>query len=152
MRSSVSDACENDIDWLLEVEREAFIPPWTHGTLLSEIYDSDSYFVIAREGGLNLGFVILKRLVDSGELLQIATHKDARRRGVASMLLAAAITHSKECGLDAVFLEVRKSNDAAASLYIKHGFVPNRVRKNYYADPIEDAVEMVLRIKYCDLD
>lgn len=136
-------ASEMDIPWILEVEREDFSPPWTQDSLLSEIHNEDSYFSIAQFDGCNLGFVILRRLVDSGELLQIAAHKSARRRGVASALLSAAIEDAAEKGITSVFLEVRKSNDAAISLYLKHGFRPIRQRKDYYTDPIEDATEMV---------
>jgi len=45
-----------------------------------------------------------------------------------------------------VFLEVRKSNEAAIALYKKHGYKPVGLRKNYYTSPVEDAVIMARRI------
>jgi len=128
--------------WIFEIEQEAFSPPWTHGSILSEIYNADSFFAVARESDVVLGFVILRRLVDVGELLQIAVREDVRRSGVADLLLDAALGFVRENGLASVSLEVRKSNDAAISLYVKHGFKPTRQRKDYYAEPLEDAVEM----------
>ncbi|MCD0152611.1 GNAT family N-acetyltransferase, partial [Streptococcus agalactiae] len=41
-----------------------------------------------------------------------------------------------------VFLEVRYSNIVAQKLYERCGFVVLGKRKNYYHDPIEDAIVM----------
>ena len=45
-----------------------------------------------------------------------------------------------------VLLEVRRSNDPAIGLYRKHGFSVFGVRKKYYADNDEDAIEMALSL------
>jgi ribosomal-protein-alanine N-acetyltransferase len=141
---------------ILEIEREAISPPWTHGALLSEIYNGDSFFAVAHSelgtqgGKLSgnqisslLGFVILKRAADEGELLRIAVDSSARRCGAADSLMSAAFDHAKENAVKSIFLEVRKSNEAAIGLYKKHGFKQVRYRKDYYSDPIEDALIMV---------
>lgn len=39
-------------------------------------------------------------------------------------------------------LEVRKSNLVAQNLYVKCGFEPRGIRKNYYTDTKEDAIIM----------
>ena len=159
---SIRAATEDDIPRILEIENDTIAPPWTHGGLLSEIYRDDSFFVVSFMGehkacpyGIDdnisnvpgpgiLGFVILRQTAeDEGELLQIAVDNSARRRGIADLLMGAALRYSDEHSLMSVFLEVRKSNDAAVSLYKKHGFVTVRVRKGYYSDPAEDAVVMV---------
>ena len=54
----------------------------------------------------------------------------------------AVISHMVENDLLSLFLEVRKSNLAAVNLYKKHGFINVRVRKDYYNDPVEDAIVM----------
>ena len=43
-------------------------------------------------------------------------------------------------------LEVRKSNQPAIGLYEKLGFTRDGLRKNYYENPIEDAVLMSKRL------
>jgi ribosomal-protein-alanine N-acetyltransferase len=45
-----------------------------------------------------------------------------------------------------VLLEVRRSNVAAQGFYRSVGFVEEGRRPGYYADPIEDAVLMRLRL------
>jgi len=134
-------ATEDDIGRVLEIEREAISPPWTHGSLLNEIYNGDSFFALAGSEPIT-GFLILRRIADEGELFQVAVDKTARRRGVASALMEAAFFWARETGLHSIFLEVRKSNEAAIGLYKKFGFLPVGERKNYYADPVEDAVVM----------
>ena len=151
----VSAATETDMQRILDIEQDSISPPWPHGALLSEIYCEDSFFAVARRVAENsgasrvhdiLGFVILRRAADEGELFQIAVDKTARRRGIADMLMGAALEYVSGCGLTSVYLELRASNEAAACLYEKHGFVRLRSRKNYYTDPAEDALVMV---RYC---
>jgi len=140
----IAEAVEADIPRILEIEREAIMPPWTHGALLSEVYGEDSYFAKAADKDRSQlqGFVILRRMGDEGELLQIAVDKASRRCGLADSLMRAAIDFAENNLLSTIFLEVRKSNSAAIGLYEKHGFTPARTRKDYYSDPIEDALVM----------
>jgi len=161
---SVIPATENDIQRILEIEQEAISPPWTHGALLSEMYKKDSYFVIAIDDSAPsttdvddyssptvdkhrspavVGFAILRSVGDDGELLQIAVDKAQKRGGVADLLMIATLEYARKNTLGSVFLEVRRGNAAAVGLYKKHGFTSMRIRKNYYSDPVGDAVVMV---------
>jgi ribosomal-protein-alanine N-acetyltransferase len=151
----IESASEADLLQILEIEREAILPPWTHGALLAEMFREDSFFAVARDGKLQcggrengdvLGFVVLRRMGDEGELLQIAVEKATRRTGVAGLLMGAALSFAEGHALRSVFLEVRKSNEAAIMLYGKHGFKPVRQRKSYYNDPVEDAVVMAREV------
>ncbi|MCL2426950.1 MAG: ribosomal protein S18-alanine N-acetyltransferase [Oscillospiraceae bacterium] len=157
----ISPATEEQIEQILEIEKEAISPPWSHGALLSEIYSEDSYFIVAKNGLADsfncpnpcshpcldpsevLGFAILRQVGDDGELLQIATKRSARRRGVGDSLIKNVLQHAISKAYQSVFLEVRKSNDVAIHLYEKHSFTTLRVRKDYYTDPIEDANIMI---------
>ena len=141
----IEAAAESDLPRIMEIEQETIAPPWTHGALLGEIYREDSFFAVARLEPRSpplLGFVILRRMGDEGELLQIAVDKASRRLGVADSLMAAALEFSQETSMGTIFLEVRKTNETAVGLYKKHGFKSVRTRKDYYSDPVEDAVVM----------
>jgi len=48
----------------------------------------------------------------------------------------------KKEGVSYIFLEVRPSNKTAVALYKKLGFQKLGLRKNYYHNPIEDAIIM----------
>jgi len=135
-------ARENDIAEIMALERAAFSPAWTEGAVLRELDSGDAFFAVAREGGQILGFVVLRYMADEAELFQIAVRADARRRGIGDKLLQAAENDARERAAARIFLEVRKSNDAAIKLYEKRGFFRAGLRKSYYDAPTEDALVM----------
>lgn len=92
------------------------------------------------------GFALTWRVADEVHLINIATHPAERRRGVARALLGALIEDALSSGARMVLLEVRRSNHAAIGLYRKHGFCAIGLRRAYYSDNGEDAVEMLLSI------
>jgi len=134
---------EDDVTRILEIERESFTPPWTHGSFLRELYSDESFFAVAVEEKTICGFVILRRVADEGELFRIAVDSNARRRGAADMLMRAALLYAGEVALRKIYLEVRSSNTPAIALYMKHGFTPAGRRKRYFDSPVEDAVIMI---------
>ena len=91
-----------------------------------------------------LGFLVAWHVADEFELLDLATEPSQRRRGVASALVTELVETAQQLAGSAVFLEVRSSNRAARALYEKHGFRVVHERKNYYRDPVENAVCMRL--------
>ena len=54
--------------------------------------------------------------------------------------------YATEVGARLILLEVRRSNLPAISLYRALGFYAMGVRRAYYADNQEDAVEMMLHL------
>jgi ribosomal-protein-alanine N-acetyltransferase len=74
------------------------------------------------------------------EIENIAVSGPARRRGLGSHLLGEFLDMVRDQGGQAVFLEVRESNQAARKLYEKWAFCEAGRRKGYYQDPPEDAL------------
>jgi len=158
---TIALATERDIPQILDIEKEAFSPPWTHDALLDELCKEDSYFIVARDNTaksqtdvfatlepspcLNcvLGYALVRQVGDDRELLKIAVEKTARGNGIGDLLMCAVLDHAEENMLKPIFLEVRVGNIAATRLYEKHGFKSVRIRKDYYNDPYEDAIIMV---------
>ncbi len=85
--------------------------------------------------------------VDEGQIINIATHPDHRRKGYAAAILRALLRHAKDAHLESVSLEVRVSNEAAIAMYRAAGFVEAGRRKGFYTKPVEDALVMVCKIK-----
>ena len=78
------------------------------------------------------GIIIAQSLVDEAELLFIFVRKVSRRTGLGAFLLNNALRHLASTGTIDVFLEVARSNRAAALLYEKNLFKPVGTRTKYY--------------------
>jgi [ribosomal protein S18]-alanine N-acetyltransferase len=104
---------------------------------------SSSYVLVVEEKSEAVGvsgFLAARKVDAEWELENIAVAENVRRKGIASRLLGELISHARESGGTAIFLEVRESNGGARSLYRRLGFQENGVRKNYYSNPAENAV------------
>ena len=140
-------ATEDDIPRILEIENDAFTPPWPHGALLSEIINKATCFLVATSNATVLhGFAILRQVGDESELFQIAVDKPVRGNGIADTLLDAVLSWVRERGVKKIFLEARVGNAAAISLYNKHRFNTVGRRKGYFTQPVEDAIIMTIEL------
>lgn len=88
-------------------------------------------------------------VADELEIDNVAVAPDWRRSGIGSKMIAAAMQVASQKGAVQAFLEVRSSNEAACSLYEKIGFIVVGRRKNYYREPVDDA--LILSQKIADL-
>jgi ribosomal-protein-alanine N-acetyltransferase len=96
------------------------------------------------DAGQARAFLLAWLVVDELHVLSVATLPEFRRRGMARALLARALEFAREADARMVLLEVRRSNAAAIRLYRTFGFSATAVRPKYYADNLEDAIEMSL--------
>lgn len=94
-----------------------------------------------------LGYALGWWVVDELQLLSIATRPEARRRGVARRLLEALSAAARAAGGQRVSLEVARNNLAAVRLYESAGFAVFNVRKQYYRETGDDALEMELTLR-----
>src|ERR1019366_1303290 len=101
----------------------------------------------AVQGGSEIsGFILVRVVADEMEILNFAVDLGARRQRIGSDLLGRAIEQARQAGIKQIHLEVRDSNAAARKFYLSAGFTEYGRRKDYYSQPVEDAVLMVLRI------
>ena len=123
-----------------ELEALCFSEPWSEKALELLLGDGAVGLVcVAAYGGMLL--VPLE-----GQVTNIATHPDFRRRGLGRALLRALLTVAKEKGCEQVALEVRASNEAAIRMYEDAGFSTAGRRRGFYRDPREDALVMLCPI------
>jgi ribosomal-protein-alanine N-acetyltransferase len=137
-----------DIDQVLAIEQASFTMPWSRNLFLSEFRNpAVSLMLVARSpdgGGRIIGYIVCWAVADELHILDLATEPSWRRKGIARMLVLAAIREGDAVGASRVFLEVRASNQAALLLYEGLGFTRSLVREGYYDMPVEDAVVMSL--------
>ena len=123
------------------LERAVFAHPWSVRSL--ELLCGDTAFGFATQAGDTVtAYGGMLTVLDEGQITNIATHPDHRRRGLGTSVLSALLDEARARRLCFVTLEVRVSNIAAVSLYEKFGFLVVGKRPRFYTSPAEDALVM----------
>jgi ribosomal-protein-alanine N-acetyltransferase len=129
---------------MAELDALCFSAPWRIEDFRYEILENDlaHYLVCEAERGI-VAYAGLWAVLTEGHIMNVAVHPDFRRRGLGAAVLGELLRRSAgEFGLEAFTLEVRAANSAALRLYERFGFRREGRRKEYYSDPLEDAVVM----------
>ncbi len=136
-----------DIPFLVRIEQATFSEPWSKQAFSDALSDPNALFLVACEETSDqpLSYVGMYVAADEGEITNVATDPDFRRRGLAEAVLSQVKKLGKEKGLTHLVLETRKSNAPAIALYEKTGFAIAGERKGFYRFPPEDAYVMMLR-------
>ena len=133
-----------DIPEIHGIEKQCFTCPWSVRSLEASIALPVSYWFGARIDGRLAGFVGSFSAAGEAEILDVAVDPACRRQGIGRLLMTSALATLRDSGAETVFLDVRRSNDPAVSLYRSLGFEVFAVRSMYYSDPPEDAYGMRL--------
>ena len=145
----VRRAVDGDIAGVLRVERGSReAPHWDEARYREMVQGCEAealrrVLLVAAEGELVVGFVVGAVLLDDAELESVAVEEAYRRRGVASALSEALFVWAAGQGAALMRLEVRAENVAAQTMYERLGFQQCGLRREYYADPVDDAVLMM---------
>ncbi len=147
---------ERDLEDVLALETLCFTNPTTREMFRYEVESSDvlhAYVMRPAPGMLDPDDVspVLARgavvaycavwiIFDELHINTLAVHPCWRRQGVASLLLTHVLDDAVRLGAEKATLEVRRSNEGARKLYERFGFEVGGVRKEYYRQPVEDAL------------
>ena len=112
------------------------VSPWTLEQIQADLSQAQTWYALAYEGTEVIGFLAVQENNFEAEVLQIAVKKAYQGQGIASVLFAQLPTDKE------IFLEVRKSNQRAQAFYKKEKMAIIAERKDYYHDPVEDAIIM----------
>jgi ribosomal-protein-alanine N-acetyltransferase len=130
---------KDDIDQLLILERLCFSTPWTRKMFEEELKNDKVYYVVAVIEKKLVGYGGIWMVLDEGQITNIAVHPNFRRQKIGLGIVERILTKAKENGIDALTLEVRKSNLSGILFYQRIGFYVGGERKQYYKNPSEDA-------------
>ncbi len=125
---------------VLRLEELGMTAPWSAAQVTAELAHTLSEGFGAERDGCLHGFALFRNWADECELLRIVVHPWERRQGIAAGLLHFALAECAALGCEVCFLEVRASNTPALALYAGLGFEQDGLRKNYYDNPVEDAL------------
>ena len=133
-----------DVDQVCLLEEMVFSMPWHKESFIEMIENKDALYLVADDecAGV-IGCCGVRSIVGEGDITNVVVHPDFRKKGVAyEMLSQLLLRGEKDFGIKEFTLEVRYSNMGAIHLYEKLGFVSEGVRKNFYEEPLEDALIM----------
>ena len=133
----ISEATPAHAGALAAIHAAAFPPQeaWGKGMLSQQLALPGAFGLIDDRGGM----VLARVAADEGELLTLAVAPSARRQGIATALLKAALQRVIARGGKTMVLEVAAGNVTALALYRRYGFVTVGRRRRYYAD-LSDAL------------
>lgn len=155
---------EEDIEAVLEIESGLTGRRWTHQSFRESLQRPEAHFYIAEtvsepaggsedksvtaesrgiKTGQICGYCCLYSILGEAEIVNVAVAPVKRKQGIGWQMLRRVLDTEKQEGITMFVLEVRSSNFPAQRLYEKAGFTNCGIRRNFYENPVEDAVVMV---------
>ena len=136
------------IEAMVAIERLSFSDPWSREMFRSELEVGGGTYArgVERDGRL-LAYLLAVIVVDEAHLGNLAVHPAERRSGLGQMLLEDLLREARRVGVARITLEVRESNMSARNFYRQNSFIDVAIRKNYYRNPVEDAIVMLRSLR-----
>jgi len=133
---------EEDLSGVLAVEEETFTNPWTRDMYAWELQNRTvcHIYVVRTPDCAVAGFCAFWLVVDEIHINNVAVRAQFRGHGIGTALLRHVLAEARQLGAKRATLEVRASNDSARRLYERIGFYVAATRRNYYTNPVEDAL------------
>ena len=131
------------LDEVMRIEELSYSHPWKRRAFEYEIGNNPMSWprvLVAKDGPLVAAYCVVWFLFEHLQIQNVAVHPDHRRQGLGRFLVLRALEEGLLRGAQAAFLEVRRSNAVAQSLYRALGFQESGVRRDYYSLPREDAL------------
>jgi ribosomal-protein-alanine N-acetyltransferase len=133
-----------DLRSVMVIERRSFTAPWEEATFRGLMRRPSAALLVAERESEVVGYSVTWFAADEAELGDIAVLPELRGLGLGRLLLDESIALARERGTRSLYLEVREANRVARELYRSAGFEVAGVRKQYYKEPVEDAIVMRL--------
>ena len=138
---------EEDIKPAAELEARIFPDPWSERAIRETWEQKQTFILTAFEDSKLIGYLILYYVLEEGEIARIAVAPEYRCMGVGSRMLLEMEILCENDGISKLLLDVRESNEKARAFYEEHGFLIDGIRRNFYDDPVEDAILMSCAFK-----
>jgi ribosomal-protein-alanine N-acetyltransferase len=147
VRPAGAEACAGAAELLAGTLPEA----WSAASLASLVATGRGSLWLAGASAAPRGVLVAERGPDAYHVHVLAVAGEARRRGLGTALLAAALAEARAAGLTRVHLQLRASNLAALALYRRLGFAAVGRRPRYYGGG-EDALLLSLELDAAEGD
>ena len=133
---------EKDCQAVQALFEACFSHPWKQEAILETLHTEGYVSLVAETNDKVAGYIGYRSVLDEADITNVAVCPALRKKGIGHQLLQRLLLKADEAGITTIYLEVRVSNEAAITLYEHAGFRICGERKNYYAEPEEDALLM----------
>ncbi len=152
---SIGRMTEHDLLEVVEIEENSGLSRWGWAAYYAELQGRHRDFMFVarirnpkqRRGVSALaGYIVARMGADELHINNFAVREEYRRRGIGQQLLGKIFAQGQQSKTPVAFLELRAGNNAALALYEKCGFTVTARRRNYYTEPVEDALVMTVKL------
>lgn len=140
----VREMSPDDVQAITVIEKASYTMPWSETSFLSEVYSRHSITRVAELKRKIIAYICVKQVSDEAHLMNLTVDSAYRRHGIATMLFRNVKNDLLANGCRFLYLEVRVSNIIAKQMYEKLDFRIVGTRKDYYLNPQENALIMML--------
>lgn len=138
------------LDEVVAIEVAAYAFPWSRGNFIDSLAAGYVAMCLIDEAtARTVGYFLAMHGVQETHLLNLTVSPAAQGQGHARRMLAELVRLAAEQGAEALWLEVRPSNERALALYQRLGFRRAGLRRGYYPAAEgrrEDAIVMRLAL------
>ena len=120
-----------DLPEVVELERQVQSFPWTPRNFEDALEAGYEAWCL-RAGERLVGFCVAMMAPDVAHVLVLAVARDMQRRGYGVLLLNQVAVCARTRSVEAIVLEVRRSNESARAFYETQGFETIGTRRDYY--------------------
>ncbi len=134
MDFKICHATANDVERLSSLHCSLFQDGWSTRDFTTFINNDKDLVLVSRNKETDhvVGFIVVRMVLDEAEILTIGISEDYQRSGAGIKLYGELEEILIKKNVATLFLELRRSNHAAAGLYKKAGFKLVAMRKDYY--------------------
>ena len=131
-----------DAEQVAEIDFKSFSVPWKMTDYWRYAQEKNIEAVVGEMDKKIVAYAAAFVSFDEAEVFKIAVEPELRGLGFGTKIFSALIEVCKKRGANKITLEVRPSNIAAVKMYESFGLRSVGRRKNYYTNPVEDALIM----------
>ena len=146
MEQNIRIMNKNDVKRVLEIEQKNFSQPWDEA-IFNEIIHKHIAYVMEHKYEL-IGYITAIHFEKVFYITNFAIEKNNQKKGYGKKLMQFFLTKYLTETSILCYLDVRESNKVAIHLYHSLGFQIFNRKKNYYHQPEEDALQMLLYRKW----
>ena len=78
---------KEDVAAVAQMEQEYFSQPWSERAFFEALEKEEYFYMVAEEEGRVLAYCGMYRVLDEGDITQVAVRSDVRGRGIGRRLL-----------------------------------------------------------------